>query len=104
MRKEIETAEIKFNALSPVFVALGDKFRQKIILEIANAGEKGISVQELSGKSILSRPAVSHHLKVLKDSGILEPTKKGTQIFYRLKLKEAFIQVKDFLQTIEPLI
>ncbi len=35
-------------------------------------------------KSKISRPAVSHHLKVLKDAGIVRSEKIGQEIFYRL--------------------
>ena len=62
-----------FNSCSPLFIALGDEVRQKLVLDIVDAGAEGINVKNLSAKSRLSRPAISHHLKVLKDSGLIEP-------------------------------
>ena len=85
-QKKLEQALDKFKLCSPIFLALGDETRQKICLDLAAAGLDGINVADLSAKTTLSRPAISHHLKVLKDAKIVEPIKKGTQIFYKLKI------------------
>ena len=69
-------------ACVPIFIALGDESRQKLFIDIANAGSEGINVTNLTENSHLSRPAISYHLKMLKSSGIVKCVKKGTQIFY----------------------
>lgn len=102
--KKIELALEEFKGCSKIFLALGDTTRQKICLDLASSGTEGINVADLSGKSILSRPAISHHLKVLKDAEIVEPIKKGTQIFYRLKLKDAFVPMKKLFDTVEQIL
>lgn len=102
--EKLEKAEEEFKVCSPLFLALGDENRQKLCMDLAGAIPEGINVAELAEKNILSRPAVSHHLKVLKDAGVIEPVKKGTQIFYRLRLKSAFFQVKALINTIEEII
>lgn len=102
--KNIDKALVEFKACSAIFLALGDSTRQKICLDLAAAGMEGINVADLSGKTILSRPAISHHLKVLKDAGIVEPIKKGTQIFYKLRLKDAFIPMKALMETVEEIL
>jgi len=79
-----------FNTCAPVFIALSDTYRQQLIFDIIEAGKDGINVTNLSSKSHLSRPAISHHLKVLKDSGLVIPKKIGTQIFYQLNLDDKF--------------
>ena len=84
--EEFNILRNEFEACSPIFIAMGDSMRQHLMLEIAAAGMDGINVSELSGNSILSRPAVSHHLKVLKDAGLIVPMKKQTKIFYRVNL------------------
>ncbi len=76
----------QFEKCSSTFIALGDKVRQKLLLDIVDAGFEGINVQNLAAKTKLSRPAVSHHLKILKDTGLIVPLKKGTQIFYRISV------------------
>lgn len=90
----------RFKTCTPIFIALGDYARQKLILDIASAGKEGLNVTNLSAKSNLSRPAISHHLKVLKDSGLILPFKQGTQIFYKLNLKENFKEVENLLNSI----
>ena len=102
--KNIDKALEQFKACSAIFLALGDSTRQKICLDLAATGLEGINVADLAGKSILSRPAISHHLKVLKDAGIIEPIKKGTQIFYRLKLKDALVPMKALIDTVEEIL
>ena len=102
--KKIDQALVDFKACSKIFLALGDSTRQKICLDLAAAGTEGINVADLSGKTILSRPAISHHLKVLKDAGIVEPIKKGTQIFYRLKLKDSLVPMKKLFDTVEEIL
>lgn len=100
-KEKIELATRQFGECSAMFVALGDTTRQKLCMDLAEAGEEGINVAQLSGSSLLSRPAISHHLKVLKDAQIVEPIKKGTQIFYKLRLKECFVQIKQLIETID---
>lgn len=100
-KEKLERALEQFRLCSPVFIALGDATRQKILTDLAEAGQEGINVARLSEKSVLSRPAVSHHLKVLKDSEIIEPMKRGTQIFYRLRLKKKLAAVRELICTVE---
>lgn len=103
-KEKIEAATQQFQNCSAMFVALGDTTRQKLCMDLAAAGEEGVNVAQLSGNSILSRPAISHHLKVLKDAQIVEPIKKGTQIFYKLRLKESFVQIKKLIETIDEIL
>ena len=103
-KEKIEIAREQFKNCSSLFIALGDPMRQKICLDLAEASEDGVNVAQLAGKSILSRPAISHHLKVLKDCGIVEPIKKGTQIFYRLHLKVNFLAFKQLIQTMDEIL
>jgi len=90
-----------FNVCAPIFIALGDTCRQQLILDIADAGAEGLNVTNLSALSHLSRPAVSHHLKVLKDAGLIMPFKQGTQIFYRLSMKENIHEVEKLMESIK---
>ena len=99
--EEIHPILQKFHHCAPFFIALGDEARQKLILDIADAGKGGSNVTDLSAKSSLSRPAISHHLKVLKDSGLIVPDKRGTQIFYKLNLKENFREIEELLSSMQ---
>lgn len=61
--------------------ALGDATRMAIFQKLA-AGP--IAVNELAQTLPVSRPAVSQHLKVLKDAGLVLDTKAGTRRLYQL--------------------
>lgn len=64
------------------FSALGDSTRQKILL-LFEAGEE-ICVNEIASAFPLSRPAISHHLKVLRNAELLVSEKRGKEIYYRV--------------------
>ena len=98
--------KLLFNSCVPLFIALGDQVRQQLVLDIAEglaSSEDGINVTDLSAKSQLSRPAISHHLKVLKDCGIVRPRKVGTQIFYTLSMDKNLEEVAELVRSIQTL-
>lgn len=66
--------------VSKVFAALGDEQRQRILLTFER-GER-LNVSQLAEASTLSRPTVSHHLKILREAGVLESRKEGKEVFY----------------------
>jgi len=73
------------NDVSDFLIALGDEKRQAIIIKLLeNVGCAGLQVRQLMEATQLSRPAVSHHLKVLKDAQIVAYRREGTKNFYYL--------------------
>ena len=64
-----------------MFVALGDPHRQRIVL-MFEPGER-LNVGQIVAASTLSRSAVSHHLRVLRDAGVLQSEKIGKEVWYR---------------------
>lgn len=69
------------NQMPYYFQILSDANRLRIISLI---GSKELSVTEIVSEMHLSQPLVSHHLRVLKESGILETKRNGPFIYYRL--------------------
>ena len=62
-----------FSSCTKILTALGDETRQHLILEMMGLGNcSGVRVCEITEKTNLSRPAVSHHLQILKDAGIVK--------------------------------
>jgi DNA-binding transcriptional ArsR family regulator len=61
--------------------ALGDATRMAIVQKLSGGP---IAVNELARMLPVSRPAVSQHLKVLKDAGLVMDSKAGTRRLYRL--------------------
>lgn len=63
--------------------ALGDENRQAIVNELLREDTiMGLRVNDIAKKANLSRPAVSRHLKILKDAGIVKVRKEGTKNYY----------------------
>ncbi|MBA2634001.1 MAG: winged helix-turn-helix transcriptional regulator [Chloroflexi bacterium] len=63
------------------FSALGDANRRAIV-ELLRPGER--SVQQIADDLPISRPAVSQHLRVLKQAGLVTEEARGTRRLYRL--------------------
>lgn len=106
-KSDIEKISSLFTSCSPLFIALGDEVRQKLILDIGTAegsDENGINVTNLSAMSNLSRPAISHHLKVLKDCGLIKPNKVGTCIYYKLNLDDYLGNVVELVSSIQKIV
>ena len=81
-----------------MFVALGDPHRQRILL-MFEPGEQ-LSVGEIVGASTLSRSAVAHHLKVLREAGVLRAEKVGKEVLYTTQpdaVRKALAAVQDYL-------
>src|SRR5579863_8365845 len=66
---------------SRALAALGDATRREIFDRLA---EGPSSVGALASRLPVSRPAVSQHLRVLKEAGLVEETRSGTRRIYRL--------------------
>ncbi len=70
----------EWRTISRAFTALGDEHRQRILLTF-EPGER-LNVGQIVEVSTLSRSAVSHHLKILKDAGVLGSEKVGKEVYY----------------------
>lgn len=70
-----------FAACRELFVALGDESRQLIFMELLRHWG-GMRVGEVTERINLSRPAVSHHLKILREAGLVDMYEVGTKNFY----------------------
>jgi DNA-binding transcriptional ArsR family regulator len=75
--------------------ALGDRSRRAIVLRLA---DRPHAVIDLANSLPLSRPAVSQHLKVLKDAGLVAEQAVGTRRIYRLN-EAGLSALRDQLDT-----
>lgn len=89
----------KFQVVTPIFQALGDENRQQIIMLLLE--NKQMNVTQITDKMGISRPAVSHHLKILRQAELIAADRHGKEIFYSIIAREFLKQVKDLLQAIE---
>jgi DNA-binding transcriptional ArsR family regulator len=86
--------------ISAIFAALGDEHRQRILLTF-EPGER-LNVGQIAEVSTLARSTVSHHLKVLREAGVLIAEREGKEIFFHVNkpfLQDAFGKVTDYLHS-----
>jgi ArsR family transcriptional regulator len=85
--------------IAKVYTALGDEHRQRILLTFER-GEK-LNVGQIVAVSTLSRTAVSHHLRILREAGVLSSEKVGKEVYFWLNkdfLVESMETVVDYIR------
>lgn len=81
-RADVLTAE-QAAGIAGVLKALGDPVRLRLVALIADAGR--VCVCELTPHFELSGPTISHHLKVLREAGLVDGERTGTWIHYWIR-------------------
>lgn len=70
-------------ALAPAFKALGDPVRLQLMSMIASAESGEACVCDLTPAFDLSGPTISHHLRTLREAGLVDAERRGTWVYYR---------------------
>ena len=96
MSLKIRTSEIEKKAR--IFSVLGDSTRLRLVTSLLD-GEKR-SITQLTEGSKLSRQAVTKHLKILEDVGLVNGEKSGRESLYELKI-ESLSEVRQMIESIE---
>ena len=81
--------------LATTFKALADPTRVSIVNRLACTDE--CCVCDLTETFDLSQPTVSHHLRILRDAGLVEAERRGTWAYYRL-VPEAIGRLRDVFE------
>lgn len=87
-KKSLDIITNEFKECKKLLLAIGDDTRQSIIITLLESDCNGIRVGEITKKTHLSRPAVSHHLRILKESGIINMRREGTKNYYYMAANE----------------
>ncbi|MEU8327875.1 metalloregulator ArsR/SmtB family transcription factor [Micromonospora sp. NPDC048839] len=95
-RVPAETAAV----LAPAFKALGDPVRLQLMSMIASADNGEACVCDLTPAFNLSGPTISHHLKSLREAGLVDSERRGTWVYYRAR--PAVLRQLAALLTVEP--
>ena len=66
-----------------LFKALGDAYRLTILATLARADDE-VCVCDFTSALPLNQPTVSHHLRILRDAGLVTCERRGTWVYYRL--------------------
>jgi ArsR family transcriptional regulator, arsenate/arsenite/antimonite-responsive transcriptional repressor len=70
--------------MARMFKALGDPIRLRLLSRITSAPDGEICVCDITGDDFdVSGPTISHHLKVLREAGLIDGERRGTWIYYR---------------------
>lgn len=109
LHEQISVLARDLKSCSKILTAIGDETRQHLILEMLKIGDcNGVRVCEITEKTNLSRPAVSHHLQIMKNAGIVKVRKEGTKNYYYFdgetesfeKLISTFLLAQDILKSL----
>lgn len=78
--KSITVIPEAFKNTAAIFIALGDEHRQRILLTFEK--KEKLNILQIVSTTTLSRTAVTHHLKVLHNSGALNSEKIGKEVYF----------------------
>ena len=82
--------------LARLFKAMADPVRLRLLSLIASHAGGEACVCDLSGVFDLTGPTISHHLKVLREAGLIAGQRRGTWVYYRVR-PEALARLSDVL-------
>src|SRR4051794_18858728 len=87
--------------IAPLLKALADPVRLRLLSLVASHAAGEACVCDLNGAFDLSQPTISHHLKVLHEAGLIERSKRGVWVYYRVN-GAAMTDVAQLLGTTGP--
>jgi len=88
--------EVEAAGLAVVFKALADPVRLRLFSLVASHAGGEACVCDLAASFDVTQPTISHHLKVLREAGLLDSERRGTWIYYRARA-EALAQLSTLL-------
>ena len=84
LTKEPLTADVA-ERIAPLLKALADPVRLRLLSLVASHADGEACVCDLNDAFDLSQPTISHHLKVLHEVGLLDRSKRGVWVYYRVR-------------------
>ena len=79
--------------------SIRDPLRMNIVMLLSC--DKPMNVGQITGRFKVSRPAISHHLKVLKEAGFVTAEKAGQEVYYRLDRARLVAGLREIADAIE---
>jgi DNA-binding transcriptional ArsR family regulator len=89
----------RWAGLARVFTALGDECRQRMLLLFGPDEE--ITIKDIARACPLSRTAVAHHVRVLRDAGVLRARKSGREVYLSIdtsRVLDALDALRDYVR------
>ena len=104
-KEESLKLQSEFKDCQKMLTAIGDETRQHLIALMIMEKCSGARVVDIAKKTNLSRPAVSHHMQILKDAGFVYAHKDGTMVYYSLDFNtDAIDKLKVLVEHIDVLL
>jgi ArsR family transcriptional regulator len=85
--------------MTRLLTALGEPARLEIINQLAK--QEQMNVGDLASKFRLSRPTISHHLKILKDAGVVQSEKRGQETYYWVNRDALILGLQQVVDTLK---
>jgi len=82
----LQVSDESLRELTQVFKLLSDETRLRILYYLALSADGEMCVTDICQRLGQSQPAVSHHLALLRVSGLIEPRREGKHNFYRVRI------------------
>lgn len=89
-----------FDPAAALLKALADPYRMAIVATLASTANP-VCVCDFTDGLPLNQPTVSHHLRVLRDAGLVTSERRGTWVYYRLA-RTARTRLRDALEGVFP--
>lgn len=104
--EDIMRMQEEFKECQKALIAIGDETRQYILMSMLEGECSGSRVIDIANKTNLSRPAISHHMQILKDSNFVKMRKEGTKYYYYLdpsdtEISKLIILLQDIKKIME---
>lgn len=100
--KELERLRTLFAECTEFMQAVGDASRQHILLAIMQGEFGGSRIGDIAKRAHLSEPTVTHHIRILKDAGVVLCNRIGTRNYYYIDAGCAeFKKVKQLAEVYE---
>lgn len=80
------------------FTAMGDPIRLQIMLLLR---DEPLNVGEITAQFKISRPAISHHLRVLKDANLVQSEKSGQEVYYAINTAYIVDELRNMADKLE---
>jgi ArsR family transcriptional regulator, arsenate/arsenite/antimonite-responsive transcriptional repressor len=78
-------SKLQAEQIAPLLKAMADPVRLRLVSLVASHAGGEACVCDLTDAFNLSQPTISHHLKVLHETGLLDRTKRGVWVYYRVR-------------------
>lgn len=103
-QQDIRRLHQEFSSSRKLLSAIGDEQRQQLLLLLLAKGPQGARANDLTEQAQLTRSAVTHHLQILKEAGLLACRKEGKYVYYYLEPKSKDLdQLQELLEHLRSL-